>query len=107
MINVSWTVDSIEVKPVVGSHENVVYNVQWRVIAREEHHVASSYGSVNLAFSEEDPFIPYEDLTEEQVINWVKQTLGPETVQSIENSATAELEKIKNPPTIMKPLPWV
>lgn len=49
-------------------------------------------------------FIPYENLTEEEVIQWVQSKLD---VIEIENSMTQELETKKNPPIIAKELPWL
>lgn len=55
-------------------------------------------------------FIPYEDLTEEVVIGWVKDALGTEEVNKTEASvnalAAAKKQEIENP-TIEPGLPWV
>ena len=55
-------------------------------------------------------FIPYEALTEEIVLNWVKQALGTETVNKTEANINAlaltKKEEIQNP-TVEPGLPWV
>ena len=54
-------------------------------------------------------FIPYEDLTEEVVIGWVKDALGTEEVNKTEASVNAlaatKKQEIENP-TIEPGLPW-
>jgi hypothetical protein len=54
-------------------------------------------------------FIPYEDLTEELVVGWVKDSLGSELVSETEALVDAECEAIKE--AIEKPItqegkPW-
>ncbi len=55
-------------------------------------------------------FIPYEDLTEEVVIGWVKDALGAEEVNKTEASVNAlaatKKQEIENP-AIEPGLPWV
>ena len=55
-------------------------------------------------------FIPYEDLTEDLVIGWVKDALGPETVAKTEldvnTLAATKKEEIENP-QVEGGLPWV
>jgi hypothetical protein len=54
-------------------------------------------------------FIPYEDLTEDLVIGWVKDALGAEVVAKIEldvdTLAAAKKEEIENP-QVEGGLPW-
>jgi hypothetical protein len=54
-------------------------------------------------------FIPYEDLTEDIVIGWVKDSLGPEEVLAVETSvdalAATKKEYIENPP-VESGKPW-
>lgn len=55
-------------------------------------------------------YIPFDDLTEEVVLEWVKEAIGPEEVNKIELSvdaqAAAQKEAIENPP-VKDGLPWV
>lgn len=67
-------------------------------------------GVVTLTGDPTDPaFIPYEELTEEIVINWVKDDLGAEAISGIEASFLARLEAAvekKNNPTFLTGTPW-
>jgi hypothetical protein len=54
-------------------------------------------------------YIPYEDLTEEVVLDWVKDSLGPEVVSQTEEdinaAALANKQAIENP-TVEDGKPW-
>lgn len=54
-------------------------------------------------------FVPYEDLTEDIVIGWVKDSLGAEEVLAIQNRvgalAATKKEYIENPP-VESGKPW-
>jgi hypothetical protein len=54
-------------------------------------------------------FIPYENLTEETVIGWVKESLGPEVVASTEtevsNEAANKKQEIEEP-VVEGGTPW-
>ncbi len=54
-------------------------------------------------------YIPYENLTEEVVLSWVKDSLGPEVVSqteaSIDAQALANKQAIENPP-VESGKPW-
>lgn len=108
MINVVWKVDSIEVKPTVDGFQNVIDRVFWSVYAEEDGIKGSTIkGNITLTFLPElvETFIPYENITESKVLEWVKTTMGPVLANSIETDSKKELDNIKNPPTVL-PLPW-
>jgi DNA polymerase III delta subunit len=69
-----------------------------------------SKGSVKLERDENSPeFIPYKDLTENTLIQWVQQVLGEEGIASIEERILRVLpaiEQKQNQPAIETGLPW-
>ena len=72
-----------------------------------EFHVDSG-DVVSLNTENIENFVSYENLTEEMVINWVKQTLGQDA-DNLESNHTYWIEQAKNPPkptVISTPLPW-
>ena len=52
------------------------------------------------------PFTPFADLTEDQVLGWVKTAMGDETVLAHEAAGVQQIEDKKNPPVVTPPLPW-
>ena len=105
----SWKVATLDREISNGS----VYTVHYTVSASrtnpsegEADYTAGSYGSVGVTA---DPsaggFIPYEDLTEGNCIDWVKEDLGSEGVSSIESSISSNLDEQVNP-TDSAGVPW-
>ena len=47
----------------------------------------------------EDGYLAFDDLTEANVISWVKATLGSEEVTRVETKVAAQITKSKTPPT--------
>lgn len=54
-------------------------------------------------------FIPFEKLTEEVVINWVKEKLGADGIANMEKNAQKSIEQqinSKNHPEFISKIPW-
>lgn len=62
----------------------------------------SVYGSIGL---EGELVTPFEQLTEAQVVQWVKDAMGPETLAAHEANVAAQIEAQKNP-VQASGLPW-
>lgn len=61
----------------------------------------------SLEFKEIEPdYVPFEDLTEEIVLNWVKEQLGTAGVDAIEKEVQEDYEKEIASPTTGQGLPW-
>jgi hypothetical protein len=86
--------------------ENVVTSVSFEVNKSIDENEVSYSSIVFVTLGES--FTPFADLTEEQVIGWVKESLGENQVASIEESLDSQLESIINPPVSpeLVPLPW-
>jgi hypothetical protein len=96
---ITWSIIKLERE----IYDGYVFTAYWRVIAQEGNHYAMHNGSLALQRPEGE-LIPYEDLTEEIVISWVKEKLGND-VSEYEDSLLAQIELQKNPPTATG-LPW-
>tara|TARA_S200002703_G_C3753442_1_gene231808 strand:- start:48 stop:365 length:318 start_codon:yes stop_codon:yes gene_type:complete len=63
-------------------------------------------GSFTCNFQQPDTLVPYEDLTEEQVIGWVKTAMGgEEAVTAYQNELQMQLNELKAP-TEATGTPW-
>jgi hypothetical protein len=100
---ITWSISQLECKPISGERENVVCTIHWRAAYAEGDYTASSYGTVSV--QEGDDFTPFEELTEETVIEWVKASLGAAVGQYEAAMQTEVAEKI-NPPIVRPQLPW-
>jgi hypothetical protein len=81
--------------------DGFVVTVHYTVNAVDGEFTASTYGTVGY-IQEDKSYTPFADLTKEQVIGWVKDSLGQETV---EESLAAQIDALKNPVS-ESGLPW-
>ena len=104
MITLSWIIERLLVKPTEGTHTDVVITADWRCNGTQESFSGTCYGSTSFA-PPSGEFTPYEDLTQEQVLNWCYANGVDKT--AIEANVTQQIENQINPPVISPPLPWV
>jgi hypothetical protein len=87
--------------------DGIVGTVHYTVSAADDVYSSGAYGSVGLeAPAEGDTVIPYADLTEAGVIEWVKTALGgEEKVTEIEAALQTQLDEQRTP-TKASGKPW-
>ena len=103
---ISWNIANLERE----TEDNFVFTAHWTVSAvdsesseDEEPFSAGAYGSIGLERPEN--LIPYENLTEEIVVGWVKEKMGEEAVESVESALLAQIAEQKAP-TKASGKPW-
>lgn len=104
-----WTVDALSVQNTNPQFPNDVIIVQWHVTATSPKGTVAEFSlSTRIAPASEGDFVPYDQLTEDQVIGWVKEELGAEYVATIEQNLDLNIEAQENPPPCPTPapLPW-
>ena len=69
-ITFKWSVKKLEVIPVLDNKTNVVTTVNWTVVGTDSETSTSENYSGLRSFSVGESFIPYEQLTEQQVLDW-------------------------------------
>ena len=97
----SWTIErlSYELGPDSEGHSDVVYNVEWRLIASDGEdppHEALWSGNTKVTWEEGDDWIAYGDLVESDVVGWVESSLGDE-LASMKSQLDAQIEEEVNP----------
>ena len=69
LIEHSWEIDRLDAHPDKEGKKNFVYAIHWRRKADDgEGHSSSSYGVQNVEENTASQFTPYEDLTQDQII---------------------------------------
>jgi len=81
--------------------DGFVVTVHYTVNAVDGEYTASTYGTVGYTQSE-GSYVPYANLTKEQVIGWVKDSIGQSTV---EEALAAQITAQKNP-VQQSGVPW-
>jgi hypothetical protein len=78
-----------------------VTTVHYTVSATDGDYTASTYGTVGYTQGE-GSYVPYAQLTQAEVIGWVQESLGKDTVEA---SLATQIEALKNP-VQESGLPW-
>ena len=95
----TWAVANLERETADG----FVFTVDYTVNAEDGTYSAGAYGSIGL--ERPDSLIPFDDLTEDMMVGWVKDKFGDEKVAEIEAALQAQLDE-KHSPTKAAGLPW-
>ena len=105
-----WNIVQLDCYPEKDGETDVVFTAHWNLTATEvvgeETYTGYVYGSVGVTLDAEAPFTPYAQLTKEQVVGWVKDALGEETVAAHEAAVLQQIEDQKNPKVVSFALPW-
>jgi hypothetical protein len=100
MITYDWNCKTVDVHPQEESETNVVYNVHWIVTGVKEDYSVSNIGTQMVPLDPDSEFIPFEDLTNEIVVGWTKQTMGTEQVTQIEDNIASQIAELENPTSV-------
>jgi len=84
-----------------------VFTVHWRLNGTDGTNVGGLYGSLGVTYTAGEPFTPYTDLTQDQIIGWITTTLGAEEITILEANVAQQIANKANPPVISPALPWV
>ena len=108
--NYSWKIQSMDCYPTYEGETDVVFNVNYNCNGYRDYSGSTYYGnifgSVGVQYDTGSAFIPYENLTEIDVMQWVFDVLGSGSISDIQNRVNNQINEQINPPTISKPLPW-
>ena len=122
MIDYSWEFHSVDCIPAESGLSDIVKVVHWRLNASEAKTGDAATGidpnwtSFRIGMTELDPadtgnFIPFDQISKENVTNWVVDKLSQSGIYSpktaleyFQEQLQADIELQKNPPIITKPL---
>jgi hypothetical protein len=101
----NWNIEAVFVVPQEAGHTDVVTKVIWKCFAGDTANYSQSaacYG--HMMFVLGDSFINFEDLTEEQILNWCfANGVNKAAVEAIVADC---LNNKSDFPVERKPLPW-
>jgi hypothetical protein len=105
--NFQWVISQLNCAVEFNGLNNVINVIHYRYNATkvdgDKTYFADTYGASRVPQPNHQNFTPYEDVTEEEVINWLQQILPVETMQSsLEANITLQI----NPVEVTLPLPW-
>jgi hypothetical protein len=95
---INWTIQQLDRKTADG----FVTTAHWRCDATDGEYSAGVYGSAGWQETAENALIPYESLTQEQVLGWVWDSLDKAETEA---NVLAQIEAQKNP-VVVPGVPW-
>ena len=105
-ITYTWGIEKMRVNQVPQT--DFVTDISFRVVGVDGDYTAKSEGKYS-DLEAGDSFIAFADLTEAQVVTWVKNSLGSDGVSEHENHVANIILVKKTPPVptkAIKTLPW-
>ena len=93
MATFTWQVVPTKIKT-VGDLNNVVVDLALNLIADDGDIRRVKSTSVSLAAPQEG-FVPYDQLTEQQVLQWGMDNLGESQIETMKQALIAEIEWVK------------
>jgi hypothetical protein len=96
---VTWKIANLERE----TSDGYVYTAHYTVDVKDDVYSAGAYGSIG--FERPEELVPFSELTEDQVIGWVKEALGSEKVLEIGQVLLNQINEQRNP-TKASGLPW-
>ena len=109
MITYDWNCKTVDAYVEQDNEADVVYNVHWIVTGTsdevdpnspETFYQATNIGTQTLDTSEIINFIPFDEVTNEEVVAWTQAAMGVEQVTQIEAGIASQIESLIHPTTI-------
>ena len=113
MVTYYWNCETVDARPLEDGETNVVYNVHWVVTGISDTtmpegdssepgttYSAMAIGAQNITWNPEGTFIPFEDLTNEIVVEWTKEAMGEEQVAGIEANIQSQIDALITPTSV-------
>lgn len=108
-MNTTWSITKMFCIPDLSGQLNVVVNIEWKAVATEssggKDYVAEQSGIIGSGFTPNiTDFTPYNQLTEQQVLDWVWS--NGVSKDGTELTLQGDINNQINPPIVTPPLPW-
>ena len=98
----TWTIKNLE----RNTADRGVVVAHWRCNEQDGDYTASTYGTCGFTYdASADGFVPFDQLTEMEVLQWVFDQMGVEQVTDIQENLHKQIEEQKAP-TVTFGVPW-
>ena len=103
MATYTWNVSAIDCYPQADGETNVAFNVHWTLVGTQDTYSGSVYSTCGVP-APTGTFIPYVDLTQDQVLGWIWAN-GVDK-DSAEAAVQAQIDAQITPTVVQPALPW-
>jgi hypothetical protein len=105
---ITWIIEWMQTTPTTANPPETVITAGWRCngaqTANSVDYTATNYGTCGFTYTSGEPFTPYDQLTQDQVLGWCWANGVNKT--AIETSVQEQIDSQINPTVIQPPLPW-
>lgn len=110
-MTINWRIDQLECKVSENGLSNVVSNIECvlkvtDIINNKSYTSGQRFSSISLQSPNSETFVEYDNLTQEQVVEWITDYLGESNLNDIIADLSAQNSLKANPTTIIKILPF-
>ena len=99
----NWTIEWMKTTPSTATPPEFVIECGWRCTGEQDGFTGTVYATCSFT-QPGDPFTPYADLTQDQVLGWCWAN-GVDK-DATEAAVQQQIDNQINPPVIQPPLPW-
>ena len=107
MTTYNWNCKTVDCYPEQDNEADVVYNVHWIVTGVSDQvdpqgnpYLATNIGTQTLDTSQITTFIPFDQLTNDEVVAWTKGAMGDEQAAGIEASIQSQIDSLITPTSV-------
>jgi|TARA_R110000782_G_scaffold195445_2_gene284940 hypothetical protein len=107
MITYNWNCRTVDAYVEQNNETDVVYNIHWIVSGisdtlnpQGDAYSATNIGTQVINTSDITDFVPFDQITNEEVVAWTQLAMGEEQVASIEAGIASQIEKLIKPTTV-------
>jgi hypothetical protein len=106
MTTLNWTISQLDCIPQESEKTDVVVTAHWVVSITDGTYTSSLYGTKSFTYNAQTEFIPYNELTLEQVVRWVQTAMSTEELVTIQDKLEKQLVYQATPSIVTSDLPW-
>ena len=101
---ITWIIEQMQVAPQLDGQTDVVVVAAWRCNGVDGEYAGTVYGATSFNLSQGSTFTPYDQITEQQVLDWCYENGVDKT--ATEANVELQIQNQINPPVVVLPLPW-
>jgi hypothetical protein len=104
MTTITWNISQLDCLPQTPEGTDYVVTAHWQCNGVDGQYTGSVYSTCGFAVTEGSAFVPYDQLTQEQVLGWIWAN-GVDK-DATEAAVEQQIQNQINPPIVSPALPW-
>jgi hypothetical protein len=103
-INYTWTITAMDSYPTYEGQTDCVMTAHWTCSGTDGTYTSSVYSTCSIPYISTEPYTPYAQLTQQQVLGWIWEHGVDQT--ATEAAVAQQIANLVNPPVVTLPNPW-